>query len=146
MDGFLTLLRFEYDDPYLAEIHLTASNGLFTGHLEFFCDTEELSRLGDKLKTFPCSIEDQIVYEIGSEETQKRLAYYLRFHTKVIDGAGHCAIHFRINNNGLVPHNGIADFSLKANPAELNELGELLRKLASFQISDFSWKPHPRHT
>ncbi len=141
MDEFLSLQRFEYEEPYHTEIHLRSSNGLFTGCLEYYCNVNELDDIGKKLKSFPSNFSDKIVYELGSEDPKERCAYYFRLHVSVIDRSGHCAVQIRINRNSSVPNNGLADFTIKANPADLNNLGELFLRLSKFEIREFTWRP-----
>jgi len=135
--SFIEVKRFEYEEPYHTEIHLTASNGDFSGSLRFYCNADDLKTLASQLEDFPRSSTDEVEFEIGSENP--KWAYYLLFKVFVKDFEGHSAIRIRINLNET--STGISDFCITANPADINKLGSHFRELFEWKSREFRWAP-----
>ena len=133
--------RFPYEEPYLVNLGLTASNGNFQGTLEFFCNASELADIGKALSAVRKTIPDEYSYEIGSTKPEDRFAYYfaLRVYTRGL--RGNCAHQVVINNNQQEPDEGACRFSIQTDRVAINRLGALLLEFAELKHRQLHWTP-----
>lgn len=138
MSGYIKFQNFEYDGDEL-HVGITAYNEMISGYLEIYCDPEDIERFASSLKKFPQGIQDQYRFEFGSEYKPDNWAYYLLLRSYVYDGAGHCALKVRMNNNGDGLNEGLAGFSICTEAAFLNRLGLLLSQFSKKEILEFNF-------
>jgi hypothetical protein len=90
--------------------------------------------------SFPKKIGDEYKYEIGSPNPKDRWAYHFVLRAITLDRSGHCALQIVMNNNRHQPPDECyCSFSIKADPAAINRLGNLFLRFAKLQHSKFIW-------
>jgi hypothetical protein len=125
------------EEPYHAELVLTASNGAFAGSTNIYCRVEEIAEIGRGLKNFPSKIGDEYRYEYGSETPEWHRYLLLRAYT--VGGVGQCALQIVINHNRAEPDDAYCRFSILVEAAMLNRLGDLFEKFAELQHLELEW-------
>jgi len=136
----IRITRHPYEEPYRLNLHIEASNGRINGTLEYYCNADDLKTLGKQLVDFTGSRSHEIVYELGSEKPSDRFAFFLSLRVKPLDSSGHCAVLIRLNNNEEPPSRQISEFSIKADVADLNRLGNLLVEFGRLQHCLLDWQ------
>jgi hypothetical protein len=135
----IQLKRYPYEEPYHLHLVFSASNGLFEGHLEFFCNATGIKELGTALHSFPNKIPDAYSYEIGSAQKENNSAYYFALHAYTTDMSGRCALQIVVDNNQDKPDEGACRFSIKAEPSAINRLGKLLLTFSEMKHQTLNW-------
>lgn len=138
---FLTLRRFRYEEPYNLYLELAASNGTFSGAADMYRGVEELRELGQALRHFPARVPDEVVDQYGSDDPADRFYRLVRLRAYTVNAVGHCALQVAIDLNREAPHEGACRFSIPAEPAALNRLGELLVRFAELRHVELRWTP-----
>lgn len=141
MNSWIKIIRYPYEEPYLLNLVMSASNGRQRGEIEFYSNADDLNEIADKLEEFPRHASDVYLYELGSERSEDRWAFYFRFRLCTIDSVGHCAIHLRFNNNRDIPDREITEFCIPAEPSAINRLGKLFREFAQLKHEVLYWNP-----
>jgi len=141
-DSYLRVRRLPDEEPYSTQLEIIASNGTFTGSTDFYCNVSDLTDIGRALQAFPQAIGDEYRYESGSSDPAARDYRHivLRFYT--VGSWGKCALQISINQNGSEPDEGICLFSIEAEPASLNRLGDLFVTFGQLQHLEFKWVPN----
>ena len=109
-------------DEIKYQIFLT--NGTNSTSLEFYGCENEFKNFGLNLISFPKSIDDTVIYELG--EDNDLWAYYIRLKIYCFEPNGHSAIQVLIDNNEKSIHKMKSEFYIKTLPASLNKLGSIL--------------------
>ena len=122
----IKLTRYPYEEPYHLNLHIEAANERVNGNLEYYCNAEDLTKLGKQLADFTGTPKDEVVYELGSEDPRVRFAFCLSLRVLRLDSIGHCAILIRLNNNREPAERQVTEFSIRAEVADINRLGDLL--------------------
>ncbi len=135
----IRITRYPYEEPFHLNLHIEASNGRVNSTLEYYCNADDLKTLGKQLVDFTGASSEAVVYELGSEEPKDRFAFFLSFRVKPLDSTGHCAVLIRLNNNEEPPSREISEFSIKANVADVNRLGDLLIGFSRLQHRVLEW-------
>ena len=135
----ITLRRIPYEEPYHIRLQFTATNGIFSGFLEYYCNVEELQKVGLALSSFPRYVNDEFRYEIGSTAPETRWAYHFVLRAYTLNSRGNCAIEVIINNNQELPSTSSCTFSIMVDPAALNRLGKLYLLFADLKHNEFDW-------
>lgn len=141
MKPYLHIRRHPYEEPYLLNLVIAVSSGTAYGEMECYINTQNLHDWAAHLEQFPRYNGDIFRAEVGSEYPEDRYAYYFRFRAITIDKVGHCALHFRFNNNSDLPDRLISEFCLKVEPAQINRLGNLIREFAEMKHELLVWTP-----
>lgn len=139
MTYFLRITRTPYEEPFHLQLLLEVSNGRQSSSLEIYLNADALTEMASALEVFPRHATDAYLFELGSERKEDRWAYYLRFRAFVVDGVGHSALLFRMNNNRDLPHQELAEFCIEAEPANINRLGKLLRAFSRLEHRNLFW-------
>ncbi len=138
-DAGIKLTRTPYEEPYHVRLLITASNGRIRGELEYYCNASDLQELGAQLRDYSGSRDNEIVYELGSEKPEDRFAFFLSLRVKAINSRGHCCVSVRLNNNDSGPERELAEFSISAEVADVNRLGELLTGFGQLRHRRLIW-------
>lgn len=134
----ITITRYPYEEPYHVRLHIEASNGQITGRLTHYCNADRLEVIGKQLQIFTGTLSEEVVYEAGSEAPPS--ASFLSLKAKPIDSFGHCALTIHLNNNRKPPDGEMSMFSITANVADLNRLGDLLVGFGRLQHTVLKWR------
>lgn len=137
--SYLVVRRYPYEEPFHLQLEFSASNGLFSGTTDIYCNIEDLKEIGDRLQNFPVRVGDEVRYEHGSEDPTLRRYRYFMLRAYTTDSAGHCALQIKMNNNTREPHEGTCTFSIKAEAAAINRLGSLFLTLSRLEHLEFRW-------
>lgn len=135
----LIVKRFPYEEPYHVQIGLFASNGNFSASSDFYCNVDDLSEIGSALSSFPKNVGDEYVYEYGSEDPAAKFYRYIKLRAYTVGNVGKCAIQIVVNTNEEEPGEGRSIFSIPADPASINRLGELFSAFSRLQHLEFRW-------
>ncbi len=138
---YLIVRRFPYEEPHLTELEFRASNGSFSGAIDFFCGVEDLAEIGAALKVFPSKAQDEFVYEYGSDDPDNRDYRRFRLRIYAVDHAGHCAVQFYADVREKTPNEGVCTFSIRAEPAALHRLGQLFENFHKLEHLELQWSP-----
>ncbi len=136
----IAIQRYPYEEPYHLNLAITASNGIFRGRLEYYCNTDDLQQMGAVLKRFPQQAPDEYVYQLGSANPEDRFAFYLALRVFTTDSLGHCALSITMNNNRLPPDRAATCFCMKAEASAINRLGELLVTFGQLGHRELIWE------
>jgi hypothetical protein len=137
--SYLIVRRYPYEEPFHIQLEFSASNGLFSGTTDIYCNADDLKKIGDRLKNFPIQVGDEFRYEYGSEDPAQRFHGYFLLRAYTTDSAGHCALQVKMNNNAREPHEGRCTFSIKAEAAAINRLGSLFLTFSRLEHLEFHW-------
>ncbi len=136
---YIIIRRFAYEEPHHLNLVIWASNGVFTGSLEYYCNADDLARIGVRLMAFPERSGDVFTYELGSCRPEDRFAFHFLLRASTLDSAGHCALQLTMNNNQPQPNDGACSFSISTEAAAINRLGRLFKGFAELKHTDLRW-------
>ena len=140
MKTLINLTRFPYEEPYHIQLLLEAGNGMQHASIEYYTNAHDLPELGAALVQFPFTDTREHIYEIGSEDPATRCAYHIRLRFFLIRPTGACGIEVRFNNNRLeAPYRETADFTIQAEVAGINRLGQLLKDFGRLEHRVLEW-------
>lgn len=135
----ITIRRYPYEEPYHLNLVISASNGSFAGTLEYYCNADDLGRMGSRLMAFPEGVGDTYSYELGSPRPEDRCAFHLAFRARTLDSSGHCALEFELNNNRQHTDRCSCSFAIRTETAAINRLGRLLMTFGELKHSTLLW-------
>lgn len=136
---FLRIVRQPYEEPDHLNLLVSASNGRQRGELEIYANAEDLETAARRLTGFPADASDTFVWELGSEDPEDRFAFYFRLRFWRVAHSGECGVELRLNNNGDPPDREVAEFSLVAYPADIDQLADLLREYSKLEHRVLEW-------
>lgn len=139
MSAFIRITRVPYEEPHHVNLVYEVSNGRQTGIFEFFDRAAAISDIASALEVFPRGPDDVFLYEIGSEQAKDRWAYFFRFRVFCTSATGQCAIQIKFNNNEPLPDLETFEFCIKAEPAQINRFGALMREFANLKHAVLEW-------
>jgi hypothetical protein len=137
--SFIRIIRTPYEEPHHIQLEIEASNGSHTAKFQVYVNATVLSEWAKHLEVYPRHNSDVFLFEIGSERSEDRWAYYFRLRVFMIDGSGHCAILLRTNNNQDLPDRELAEFCIRAEPSQINNLGKLFREFSKLKHHELEW-------
>ena len=141
-NSYLTIRRIPYEEPHLLQLEITASNGIFVGQTDIYCNTSSVAEIGGALKKFPKFVGDEFRHEYGSSDPKDRNYRHFVLRAYTVGSWGKCALQISINQNQHEPDEGICLFSIEAEPASLNRLGDLLIAFSKLQHLELMWVPN----
>lgn len=136
---FIFIRRCPYEEPYHLNLVISASNGVVSGALEYYCNAKDLVEIGSKLVTFPANVDDSYAYELGSPRPEDRFAFHFSLRAVTLDSVGHCALQLKMNNNRPTPDDVSCSFSICIEPAAINRLGRLFTIFGELKHSELRW-------
>ncbi len=140
MKSLIKLTRYPYEEPYHVQLLLEASNGMHHASIDYYTNTQDFPELGAALIQFPFTDTREHIYEIGSEDHDTRCAYHIRLRFFLIRPTGACGIEVRFNNNRHeAPYRETADFTIQAEVAGINRLGQLLTDFGRLEHRVLEW-------
>ena len=138
MTSFIELVRHPYEEPYHLNLVVKASNGSQRARLEFYSNASDLGTFAKAIREVPGS-KSEALWEIGSELPGGRFAFYFRLRAHQVASSGQCAVEIRLNNNEPPPDRQVAEFSLRAMPADLDRLADLLEAFERLEHRQLRW-------
>ena len=139
-DTGIKISRAPYEEPYHLNLKISASNGRLSGELEYYCNADDLPRIGQEMRAYTGKKDADIVYELGSEKPEDRFAFFLSLRVQAIDSRGHCCVIIRLNNNESPPDGEMSEFAIRAEVADINRLGELLAEFGQLRHRLLLWR------
>jgi hypothetical protein len=139
MTYYIKLERIPYEEPYHLQLLWDVSNGHISTCFEYYDNAKSLIEIAERLEEFPRHSSDVFLYEIGSERSEDRFAYYFRFRVFTTDLRGNSAIQIRFCNNSELPYREISEFCIQAEPANINRLGNLFREFSTLEKNFLVW-------
>jgi hypothetical protein len=136
----IEISRTPYEEPYHLRLRITASNGRLCGELEYYCSADDLLTLGAEMRAYSGNREREIAYQLGSEKPEERFAFSLSLRVRAIDSRGDCRVIVRLNNNESSPDTEVTEFSIPAEVADVNRLGELLAGFGELRHRLLIWR------
>lgn len=131
--------RNPYEEPYHLHVELFVSNGRFSCAGDMYLAADDLEEIGRGLSDFPSKVPDEYIFEYGSEDPTDRFYRYFRLRAYTVGRRGQCAVEFRMNLNEKPPAQGIAEFSIELESAQLNRLGSLFERFRRLEHLEFKW-------
>jgi hypothetical protein len=117
-------------------LELKANNGRFYGRLdEWFCNPEDLIRIGQSLNSFPSKIPDEYIYKT-------ELVHYLMLRAYTTSKTGDCALEIAIKDKETQEE---CRFSIKAEAWAIHRLAELLKNFSKMECSFLKWSLDPEN-
>lgn len=138
---YIHIRRIPYEEPYHTQLEFRASNGTFTGAMDFYCHVDDLADMAKSLKSFPAKPGDEYVYEYGSDEAGDRTYRYFRLRFYTTDQTGHCAVQFTVDLREEAPDEGVCTFSFRVEPSAIHRLGQLLENFHKLRHLELQWSP-----
>lgn len=120
-------------------VQISASNDGFCGTQDFYIEPETLGKLGADFCEFPTSIKDEVCFQLG--DRAGNWAYFVLVRAFLVDSVGHSAIEFSVGNHSTPPYNAQATFSIYAEVASINRLGQQLQKWVIAPDEPLIWVP-----
>ena len=139
MGSYLRITRIPYEEPYHLNLVVEASNGVHSGKIEIYDNTDAINEMARVFVDFPNNLKDTYTWELGSERPEDRFAFHFFFHVMVVNSRGHCLINLRFNNNEEFPQREVSEFSIEAMPVEINQLGEMFREFSKLRSTILEW-------
>ncbi len=139
MSPSIQITRYPYEEPYHLNLRLAATNGRVCGNLEYYCNASDLTSLSQKLAAFSGHQGDEIVYQLGSEKTEDRFAFFLSLKFRALTKRGKCVVVIRLNNNQAVPEREVTEFCIEAEVPAINRLGNLLAEFGRLEHRVLKW-------
>lgn len=139
MTPYICITRYPYEEPYHLNLVMSVSNGSTSGALEFYINAETLIAWAFAYEKFPRHAQSVYLWEAGSERAEDRFAYYLRMQLFTTDAWGHSALQIRLNNNQDLPDREIVDMCIRAEPAQINQLGALFGWFSKLEHQVLYW-------
>ncbi|GEQ87417.1 hypothetical protein ULMS_29250 [Patiriisocius marinistellae] len=126
----------EGDD--LIHYHIFVDNGICSVGIEVYEYDDAFQKFAEELITFPKNVNDEVKFEIG--EKDKKWAFYFMIKVYCYLRNGQSALKIDAWNNGDEETEYNASFTLKAEPASLNRLGNSLKNWNPKSYQEFEWK------
>ncbi len=139
MQTYLRIHRIPYEEPHALNLVIEASNGHLKGAMEIYSTPLEMTNFARELQEFPAQSDAVEGWTFGSEKRSAHAIGYFQLQVFQSDPRGQCALAFRFNNNRPHPEREIAEFSVKAYPADLERLGQLLEAFGRLQHQRLEW-------
>ena len=139
MKPFIRITRYPYEEPYLLNLVVAASNGRQQGELEIYANSDDLASFARELRGFPNQNDDSVDWQLGSERPEDRFAFYYRLRAFRVSPTGQCAIEVRFSNNCEPPHREVVEFSIEALPSDLDRLADLLERFGRLEHKVLEW-------
>ena len=136
---FITLRRIPYEEPYHLCLVISASNGEYSGSLEYYCNAKDVAEVGNRLAAFPEMVGDDYTYELGSPRPEDRFAHHLILRVFTVDSAGHSALQIVMNNNRKPPDDCSCSFTIPAEVSAINRLGRLFKTFGELKHEMLRW-------
>ena len=139
MRPFIRITRHPYEEPHHVNLVVAASNGRQQGELEIYANAEDLVVFAHKLRGFPKQKDDTVLWELGSERSEDRFAFYYLLRVFQVTASGRCAIELHFCNNQTPPDREVVEFSIDALPSDLDRLADLLERFGRLEHTVLQW-------
>ena len=135
MTGLEIELIWKDDD--LEDFFLKIGNGTQFCKLTIYEPIETIKRFGKSLQTFPSSLNDVIILEMGTDTEN---FCFLRLEAICYNQFGHAALKIRAKDNAEIPKCFDSYFFLQCEAAAINNLGKSIVN-RNFETEVLRWHP-----
>lgn len=140
MKSYIHITRFPYEEPHVLMLGVVASNGRQRGEITIYTVPEDLVEVSRRLRDFPQSRGEAVVWELGSAQPGDRFGFYFRMRLIPLGRLGHFAVEVQYNNNGEAPHRASGEFSIEGIvTADLDRLASLLEVFSEMRHQALIW-------
>ncbi len=137
MEQTIKIIAPHFDDEDFGKYQLEICNTHCKSTLEFWGYDDLFREFGTALISFPKSINDTVIFQIGDEE--KKADCFLLLKVFCYEPNGHSAIQVANDNKQNEPHHHRSLFYITTLPARLNELGKRLFEWNTKTEKEFNW-------
>jgi hypothetical protein len=123
---WVTLKNVSSDDDGTLQVVVGASNGRASAGMDVYADPADILAFACDLEGFPANRGSEVCWESGS--TDPKWYGHMRLRAHVLNGSGHSVLDVLMDVRGSPPNAEMSRFSLRCNPADLNELGRRIRE------------------
>ena len=137
MNGFIKISVLEIDSSDIQYV-IKLSSELCSTSLDFYAHANIFKAFGTALTGFPKDVNDVVVFQLGKDDP--KYSDYLNLKAFCYDGSGYSAIRVVAVNNAKGAYSYRTEFSIFAEAASLNMLGESLIKWNPELEAEFYWE------
>lgn len=139
MNGSIKITVLEIDSSDIQYV-IKLSSELCSTTLDFYSHANIFKAFGTSLINFPKNINEVIVFQLGEDD--ERYSEYLNLKAFCYDNSGHSVLRVVADNNakGVIGYR--TEFSIFAEAASLNVLGETLVKWNPELEKEFFWESY----
>jgi hypothetical protein len=125
----------DYDGDVRFDV--TISKGKIETHSHFYADVDTWKQFGEQLTTFPKNVADKEVFDASYNGPYRDS---LLLEAYCYNTQGHTAVRVSADNNEPPPNRCQLDFSIPAEAASINRLGQLLLNWQVENDSEIIWE------
>lgn len=137
MNGSIKITVVEIDSSDIQYV-IKLSSDLCSTTLDFYSHANIFKAFGTSLTHFPKNVNDVVVFQLGEDD--KRYSEYLNLKAFCYDDIGHSVLRVVADNNAKGAIGFRTEFSIFAEAASLNVLGEKLEKWNPELEKEFYWE------
>jgi hypothetical protein len=122
----MSYIKFEVIgiDEDIVNLSISASNGEYSASQDIYIYPQDILKFGNALKNFPRKLDDEVVFEYGSDDNS--FYCYAKIRAFIFDNAGHPALEILFNNRREAPYCSESHFYIKCEVSTMNKLGSTL--------------------
>lgn len=129
----------DHDGDIIFDILISRGTLQVQVDIYFWGDANCFEEFGEKLMTFPKSLEDIVELEIGQIRLGSHQSYLL-LKAYCYDASGHSVLKIVTHNNEPEPETQRIEFSIPAEAVALNNLGKLLKNWQPSTTPEIKWQ------
>ncbi|NCI48993.1 hypothetical protein GWC95_03610 [Sediminibacterium roseum] len=133
----ISVLSIDIHSDNETYFRIDISNNNCSTFLQFYGYDDSFHEFGQSLINFPQTINDTPIFEIGKDDI--KWAYYLNIKVLCYDASGHSAIKIKAINNGDIISGYQSEFTIVAEAASINQLGQLLTNWNPLKTKEVVW-------
>jgi hypothetical protein len=114
------------DDNGMFQLDIGASNDRTSARMELYAYPADILSFASGLESFPANANSEVVWESGGIDP--KWYGHMRLRAHVLNGSGHSALEVTMEVRSTPPDSSRSVFSLRCNPADLNELGRRIKE------------------
>ena len=119
------LKNLSTDDDGMLQLEFGASNGITSARMELYAYPADVLSFASDLEDFPAGPTSEVTWMSGGPDP--KWFGHMCFRAHVLNGSGHSALDVLMEVHGAPPNRSSSSFSLRCNPADINELGRRIR-------------------
>jgi hypothetical protein len=113
------------DEDGTLQLEVGAANDRTSSRMELCAHADELLSFASGLEDFPAGPKGEVIWESGGPDPM--WFGHIRLRAHVLNGSGHSALDVLMDVRDTPPNRAMSAFSLRCNPADLNELGRKIK-------------------
>jgi hypothetical protein len=121
----IDLKNLSTDDDGVLQLEFGASNGRTSARMELYAYPADVLTFACDLESFPTGPTSEVTWVSGNPD--EKWFGHMSFRAHVLNGSGHSALDVLMDVHGASPNRSSSTFSLRCNPADINELGRRIK-------------------